>query len=327
MLRGLRLLRPALIAAMICAAAPVFAVGVTPEQATAIQREQAQARFARGRTHFEKKQFEKAIVELRASHEIVSSPNTRLMIARCLRELNRYVEAYAEFGRTAIEARELERSDRRYQQAADAADAERKDLEPKLGFVTLEVRNAGPQTEVKIAGEQIRRAAWNEPAPVMPGDSEIEVATPGKPPLKKTVTVSAGEHKSFVLDANPGAEPVKASSEARVEVSSSSSTRTWAYVAGGVGVAGLATFGIFGLMTKSTHEDLQTQCPAGTCPPQAQDDIDKGKRQQLIANIGLGVGIVGLATGITLFALSKPGKKSTTALVVSPGYVGISGQM
>jgi len=327
MLIGLRLIRPALIAAMVCTTVPVFAVGVTPEQATAIQREQAQARFARGRTHFEKKQLEPALTEFRASHDIVSSPNTRLMIARCLREMNRYVEAYAELGRTAIEARELERTDRRYQQAADAADAERKDLEPKLGFVTLEVRNAGPETEVRIAGEQIRRAAWSEPAPLMPGDSEVEVTTPGQPPIKKTVTVAAGERKSLAVDASEGSAQKQGAATGGLKLDSSTSTRTWAYVAGGVGVAGLATFGIFGLMTRSTHEDLQTTCPASVCPPSAQDDIDKGKQQQLIANIGLGVGIVGLATGVTLFALSKPGKKSSTALVVTPGYVGIAGKM
>lgn len=328
MLRGLRLVRPALIAAMICLAAPVLAVGVTPEQATAIQREQAQARFARARTHFEKKQFDKALTEFRASHDIVSSPNTRLMIARCLRELNRHVEAYAEFGRTAIEAKELERADRRYQQAAEAADAERKDLEPRLGFVRLEVRNAGPQTEVKIAGEQIRRAAWTEPAPVMPGDSEVEVSNPGKPTIRKTVTVTAGEHKAFVVDAGEGqAPPPEKAAGGEVKLDSSTPMRTWAYVAGGVGLAGLATFAIFGLETKATHEDLQTRCPAGVCPPSAQDDIDKGKRQQLIANLGLGVGILGLATGVTLFALGKPGKKANTALVVTPGYVGIAGRM
>ncbi|HQP37815.1 MAG TPA: hypothetical protein PLI95_21680 [Polyangiaceae bacterium] len=334
MQRGPRAIRHAwLLAAALAAATsvtqPSWAVGVSPESATAIQREQAQARFVRGRTHFDKRGFDKALEEFRASHDIVSSPNTRLMIARCLREMGRHVEAYAEFGRTAIEAKELERSDRRYQQAAQSAASERKDLEPKLGFLALEIRNPGPDTEVRVAGEQIRRAAWAEPAPVIPGATTIEVVTPGSDPVSKRVEVAAGERKSLSIDAKGGASTTSSSSDtAVVSGSTTGGMRTWAYVAGGVGLAGLATFGLFGAMANSSHEELEGLCPNGQCPPGAQKDIDAGKRQQRIANIGLGVGLVGLATGVTLFVLSKPSKgKAGASVRLAPGYVGIAGRM
>lgn len=43
---------------------------------------------------------------MNASLDIVASPNTRLYIGRCLRDMGRTVEAYVELGRAAVEAKE-----------------------------------------------------------------------------------------------------------------------------------------------------------------------------------------------------------------------------
>src|ERR1700733_14473236 len=122
--------------------------GVLPAVATPVQREQAQARFARGKELLEKKQYEAAMAEFRASHEIVESPNTRLELARCLRALGKLVPAYAEVCRTAVEAKELVAQDNRYQRAFDSATAEREEIEPQLGFVSLTIQNPVDDTKV-----------------------------------------------------------------------------------------------------------------------------------------------------------------------------------
>jgi hypothetical protein len=101
-------------------------------------------------------------------------------------------------------------------------------------------------------------------------------------------------------------------------------------VAGGVGVAGLAMFTIFGLMDNSTYSDLKNACPGNMCPPDKQSQIDSGRTQQTLANVGLVVGALGLAGGATLFALSLSSKPSTapsTALVAAPGFVGLRGSL
>lgn len=309
--------------------APVsFADGVPADQATAVQREQAQAKFTKGRKLFEKKQYEEALQELKASHEIVSSPNTRLMIARCLQEMGRLVEAYAEFGRTAVEARELERADRRYAQAAESAEEERRDLETKLGFVVVDVQNPAPDSTLRVGGEEIKRAAWGVPAPAMPGDTEVVVETPGRPPVRKSVTLSAGQRAETTIDA--GVRPPEPEPPPPPPPEKSNSTRTWAYVAGGVGVAGLATFAVAGLMANGTYSDLDDECGGGPCPPERQDDIDAGRRQQTIANIGLAVGVIGLGTGVALYLSSEPSDSApgpSTAVVVSPNWIGLRGRM
>ncbi|HEX8794877.1 MAG TPA: tetratricopeptide repeat protein [Polyangiaceae bacterium] len=324
-----------LLAVSICSTTTSIALadGVLPDVATPVQREQAQQRFARGKELMAKKDYAGALTEFRASHEIVASPNTRLEISRCLRGAGNLVAAYVELGRTGVEAKELLAQDNRYQKAYDAATAERAEIEPKLGFVTLNVQNASDATTVTVGGEEIRRAAWGEPAPVAPGATEVVVSTPGHPPAKRTATLAAGQKSTLTIDAMAGEAsapppPPEPEPVAQVDTGSSrASLRPWAYVAGGVGAAGLVTFGIFAVMAKSTYDDLDKACNGGPCPASKNGEISSGKTQQLVANVGLGVGIAGVALGATLFVLSMP--KSTpgagAALAVTPTGLRVDG--
>lgn len=316
---------------------PAHADGVLPSAATPVQREQAQGRFLRGKDLMTKKQYDEALAEFRASHEIVSSPNTRLEIARCLLAMGRMIAAYAELGRTAVEAKELTAEDNRYQRAYDAANAERLEMEPKLGFVSLTISNPSDATQVTVGGEEIRRAAWTEPEPVQAGETEIVVLTPGHEPSKRTVTVAAGERTSLTIDAQsgdreavqPSPPPPPPKAPPLLPMQGGSWIRTGAYVAGGVGVAGLAAFTVFGLMARSTYDDLNNACGGGPCSADKVDEISSGKTKQTIANVGLALGIVGAGACATLFVLSiqRGNQASSASLVVSPGWIGVWGSL
>jgi hypothetical protein len=336
MFRAHRLVAATLAAFVLSTAIPARADGVLPANATPVQREQAQARFMRAKDLLEKKQFDQALAEFRASHEIVASPNTRLETARCLRSMGRTVAAYAELGRTAVEAKELIPQDNRYQRAYDAATAERAEIEPQLGFVSLTIENPTDDTKITVGGEEIRRAAWSEPAPVLAGSTDVIVETSGHAAVKRTVTLAAGQKTALTIDAQSGepegaAPPVESEAPPPppppVETPGPSPLRTWAYVAGGVGVVGVATFAVFGAMAHSTYDDLNTACKGGPCPPSKADEISSGKTKQTIANVGLAVGVAGVATGVTLFVLSMPksAAAANAALVVGPGWTGVRG--
>ena len=105
--------------------------------------------------------------------------------------------------------------------------------------------------------------------------------------------------------------------------------RSVAYVAAGVGAAGIATFAVFGALAHSTYDDLQNACGAGPCPASRADEISSGRTRQTIANVGLAVGLVGVGAGATLFVLSlKTGTASAgAALVVSPAWMGLEGPL
>lgn len=79
-------------------------------------------------------------------------------------------------------------------------------------------------------------------------------------------------------------------------------------VAGGVGVLGMGTFAVAGIMSRNLVADTKDKCDAkGECPPSVNlEQAEKDEsRLNLVANIGLGVGVAGLATGIVLFVLSS----------------------
>ncbi len=334
-MRPIPLLRLSLAALALAIASPALADGVLPAEASPVQREQAQSRFQRGKDLMAKQSYDEALTEFRASHDIVASPNTRLEIARCLIAMGKLVAAYAELGRTSIEAKELVTEDKRYQRANESATAERAELQPKLGFVALTIQNPSDATRVLVGGEEIRRAAWTEPAPVMAGTTAVVVSTPDHADVTRSVTLAAGASTALTIDAQSGAAtdqpaPIASAPPAAAESPAHRvPLRTWAYVAGGVGAAGIATFALFGALAHSAYDDLQTACGTGPCPPSKADEISSGKTKQTIANVGLAIGIVGVAAGTTLLVLSlgKAPDAPSAALVVSPAWMGIGGHL
>jgi hypothetical protein len=324
------------IMALLCSSsASALADGVLPSEATPVQREQAQARFARGKELFAKRTFDDALTQFKASHDIVASPNARLQMGRCLRAMGKFVAAYAEFGRAIVEAKELSASDNRYKLANDAAMVERGELQPLLGFVTLTITNPADETRVTVGGDEIRRAAWAEPVPASAGVTEIVVETPGHQPVKTSVTLTQGAKTSLTIDAQSGEPLVEAAAAPPPPAPpppapppEPSALRPWAYVAGGVGAAGLAVFAVSGLLARATYDDLASKC-GGPCPPNKAGEISSGKTQQTAADVGLVFGILGAGAGVSLFILSIPkiGSAPPMSAVVSPGWVGVRGSL
>jgi len=315
------------------------AAGVDPRDATPVQREQAQARFQKGKTKYDGADYTHALEEFQGSLDIVQSPNTRLYVARCYREMGRLVDAYVEFGRTAIEAKEHSTVDNRYDKARDAATAEREALATHLGFITVSVQNAGEDTKLVVGGAEVKRAAWSEPAPVMPGNVEIQVSTPNRETVTKTVPVKVGDKMEVSVDAGPpGAAPPPPPPPPSSTSSSSTSLavlRPVSYVVAGVGVVGFVMLAVAGPMSQSTYSSLQKQCGAGPCPTSLKGTVDRGRTEQSVANAGLAMGIIGLAAAGALFGLSFVGSSPSSAagstapaarLVFGPGSVGVEGR-
>jgi len=318
-----------------------FAAGALPEKATAVQREQAQAEFERGKEAMAHKNYDYAIAAFRASYEIVASPNTRFEIGKCLRATGDLVQAYAELGRASVEALELREADNRYDRTNEAATAIRRTLQGRLAFISLRIDNPVAGTRVKVGDEEIVPAGWADAVPVHPGHADVIIETPGREPVHHGVELIEGSHISLILDAASGAlesrdlPELQTPSTSKVTGEAAGKPRMsplWmrpgAYVAGGIGVVGLASFAVFGLMAHSTYDNLNRICIGGACPRDQLGNIGEGKTDQTIANIGLALGIAGAAGCATLFLLS-PGERPapSVALVASPGWIGLRGAL
>jgi len=87
-----------------------------------------------------------------------------------------------------------------------------------------------------------------------------------------------------------------------------------AYVLGGVGLTGLATFGVFATIGKVDEQKLRDQ---GCSPNCSKDDTDAVKRKYLVGDIGLALGVVSLAVAAYLY-FSRPSRRAAARVFVTP---------
>lgn len=294
--------------------------------------------YKKGQTLHKAGKFDEALVAFRESNTLLPSPNTRLYVARCLVGSQKYVEAYIEFEAVIADAKA--RNDPKYEGAIAAANTERDEVATKIGFVVLSVSNGSGATHVSISGRDIPSDQWGKPIPVSPGSVDVSITTPPAPSQTQVIDVPAGNKKMITLDASAqgGAGP----SPTTTSTSSSSGPpskllRPISYAALGVGVAGIVVFGVAGGLANASYGELDGKCNKGSgtraCPSNISGKIDEGKSEALAANVGLIVGGVGLAAGVTLFLLSRRGGHKDEAPkeaahvepVIGPGYLGVRG--
>src|SRR5687767_13364997 len=123
----------------VTSAAVALAEGASVDAASKEQSVAAQKAFEAADVLYDAKHFAEALTAFRASHDVVKSPNTRLMIARSLRELGRLGEAYTEAKAALTEAEEVSQRHPRYAETARAAREDLKALEARVGFLKIDL--------------------------------------------------------------------------------------------------------------------------------------------------------------------------------------------
>lgn len=325
------LLRPlALVFALFLAEATglrdAAAAGTPITQASEEQKKQAQTLFTRALEKSKKGDHEGALSDLRASFDVVASPNTKLKIARELADMGRAADAYREAVQAQKLASEAARADNtKYAEAERSARDEAEQYRAKVGFVMVD---QGPLSgDLVVAGRSISKAEAREPILVDPGEITIELRGVGSIKTVK-VTIAAGETKTakLVADAPPPPPPKK--EEPMTPWDLGDGERITGITLAGVGGVGFVLFVALGISNVSLHNDVEKQCPNHVCPDTVRDDVDKGRSLQLGANISLGIGAFGLAAGaaflIPTFVIDKR-DTSSAAIRVRPGFASLEG--
>lgn len=174
---------------------------------------------------------------------------------------------------------------------------------------------------------------------VEPGKHVFEFTTEGYPSVSKELFVREGvkgrqEVVAFapqgagagptpvVVPIDPSTTPTSTPSDAPPAEPSGSGLKTWAFVAGGVGVVGLGLGTYFGLRASSKWSSAKDACVIDRCGPSsdAQKDKDDASSAGTISTIAFVVGGAALVTGVTLLVLSPSSKGTSSArLRVVPG--------
>jgi len=309
--------------------------GVAFDKAKYQQTRKATAAYKAGVKAMGEKKHDEALAKFRESYGIVASPNSRHMIARVHFEAGKYLHAYFEAKATIAEAEAAAKKAAKYTKTAEAAKAELAAITEKLATVTVNVAEAPVGSSLTVDGIEIPSSTWGQELLLMPGEIEVVLTTDAGAETQK-VTVEAGPTTIDIAPPAPKPEEKPVEEPVDVEGTYEGPDRLMlAIIAGGVGVAGMISFGIFGAMTSSKHAVLEDNCNSTTmtCSAEYEEDADAGSTYQVVANVSAIVGAVGLAagTGLLLWELMDPpaAEGPDTALrprvSIGPGSVSVSG--
>ncbi len=282
----------------------VLAQPVPIEVASKEQKKVARKQMQLGIDLFKAEKYEEALEMLRSSHEKVSSPNTRLMIANALVKLERYPEAHAELLQVIADAEPLARGEPKYEKTVAAAKAVMESIADKLAFVELSVA-----AKVSVNGQPLPERGSTQNLAFEPGN--VTFVFDAGEGHQKTVELElkAGQTEQVSLELDPPASapalpPAPPPPPLPKPVNTGVPHRTLAWVGVGVAGAGAIGFSVFGLMASSRHDQLADGCVGQQCPESLRDVAEEGRSLQTWANVSLGVGIAGLV-GATVFFLTS----------------------
>jgi hypothetical protein len=204
---------------------------------------------------------------------------------------------------------------------------------------------------VSIDGQRVLDRLEGTSVPVDLGEHVVTFAAEGRPTVTQKLTFREGEksrHVRITIGNAPGTataagaaattepgtpEQPSGSTSGPVESvppagseSSGHSQRTVGYVVGGVGLAGLAVGGMFGLFAISAKHRQIDYCPSATnCPhyETASAEHQYAQTYGLVSTISFVVGGAATATGLVLVLTAKPTHRN--ALVLAPNVVARGG--
>jgi hypothetical protein len=278
-------------------------------------RNLAEQMFTEGRTLMGQGKFDEACPKLAESQRLDPGGGTILNLAVCHQGQGRFASAWSEFREAIDIARTDGRRDREQLALEHLAE-----IEPKVSHLTLSI---DPKAEVsgltiKLDGQSLGRAAWSSPLPVDPGAHDVTASAPGKLDRQLTVqVVGLADTKAVsILALEDAPAPAIAASDSSPEPTfsdHSTGKRVAGFVVGGVGVAALAVGTVFGVEALQKRHESDASCSGDTCRTQSGVDLNEdAQRFANVANVGIGVGIVGLVVG-TYLVLTSGGSRSVPA--------------
>jgi hypothetical protein len=271
------------------------AQGANVEFATNPEKKEATEYYRIGMEAYEKKEFGEALSQFERSFAVVASPNSQLMMARALVQLQRYSEAYATLQNSLDLANALARSNKKYESTAEAANKELADLKTKVGLLTVSV-----PVSVSVNGQPLQPAEWGKPVAVTPGVTQIKVQAEDRTSESK-VELEAGKSDAINLALPQPVQESAAAPQAVVAPTTRNERQhTLGLVSMGVGGVALAVSTVMLVVNQGKIADLRDSCGTRNCPLSVRDDAKSIRTGETVALVGLGVGIVGVAAGVYL---------------------------
>jgi hypothetical protein len=201
--------------------------------------------------------------------------------------------------------------------------AEINDLLPSI--ILLAKDGAGndlPGVTVTVDGVGPARPLDGQAMALDPGPHAFRFEAPGQAPVDKQFVLAEKQkdrREVVAIGAPAAAAPVDttsrpATSPATDSGSSWSTQKTFALVAGGVGVVGLGLGTVFGLLASSKWSSAKTDCGSGCGPgASAQSEKSDATTDATVSTVGFVIGGVGAAAAAVLWFTAPSGGNAASA--------------
>jgi len=322
----------------------------------------AESLFREGRRLFDAGDYAAACPKLAESQRLDPGGGTLLNLARCHEAEGKLATAWAEYQEARAWARREGRDDR-----LQIAEQSLASLEPRLPWLVVTVPPASDVEglEVELDGRTLPRSAFGVPAPVDPGPHRVVVRAPGKEPHELEVRVERESERRTITveplaDAAPpppaarsaataggsaapspaGAEaaprepagtPTPAAVTATATAAAPGRRRTAAYAMGAGGLIALGIGSGAGLRAIHLMSESDERCPDGACTARGAELSRDANRLANVANVGIGLGIAGVAAAIVLSVVEAGGRAAARGASVTVtaseegGWIGLRG--
>lgn len=292
----------------------VLALGPAAHADPVADRARAEKLFEEGKQLMDSGQLAEACPKLRQSFQLVQGGGSALALGLCLDKAGQWIEARDVLTQALRLAQEKANAER-----ATIAREQLASLDQRLSQLTVVLPADASGADVQLDGAPAP-TPLGQPHPINPGEHRLSVTAPGKTSWSKSFRVGTTKETprfEVALPAAAGA-PVTAvpTSEPPPVVASSHGDRfVPGLIALGVGVVGAGVGTFFAVRAHSKHRDADAICPDKTCTDRHAVSLeDEARSAAWGANIGLGLGFVGIGLGSYLLATDR---RSSQAPAVS----------
>jgi tetratricopeptide (TPR) repeat protein len=281
-----------------------------------------------GREAFNAGDYETALAMFRKAYELYPAPTVVLYEARTLEKMGRLLEAVEAYSRTTLTPVPTN-SPAQFAEAIGAARVEGDALQTRIPTLILELRGArldDPTLTVTLNGRALDVARLQQLQRVNPGtyrvaasagvDRRFDTEVTLIPGQSRRVVVNLGSNSTDPLAVEGGATSATIGSEPPAR----HSVPLLAYVAGGVGLAGVGAGVITGLLANGKYDDAERLCEDHRCAPGTPglDAVDAFRTWRMVSSVSYGVGAAGIAAGVVLWLTASGGADAGQAGSIEP---------
>jgi hypothetical protein len=299
-------------------------------------KEDAQLLFDEGLRYMLEGDLKMGCALLKQSLDIDPRPGTLFTVAECYARAGKFASAVQYYDEYMNVYSQLPTDEQAKQKArAEVSQNERSRLVKQVPWVTVVLPMGAPEgVIVTMDDEPFPSNLFGVAIALDPGKHWFTARIPGGPLARSEIEVQPGTRRTHQLElprtdeeaAEPEPEPMPPD-----ESSPSKGRSPWVYVLGGVGVAGLATGTVTGVMLLNARSKILNDCKTegadGTKICTSQDAVDAADRAQNtlapITTVAFGVGVGALAAATILWFVDAPKPASADRGVSARANVGL----